>query len=461
MNSLRRRLLVSLWLTLALVGVGSAVITFFVTQQETNELLDYQLEQIATFVGAQSFVAASPMRVRLGLKLDRDVEDAYVVSIRDVAGNLLYASRPEIKRLSVNWLGVRTVTLGRHDYRVLSAQSGTQRIAVAQRMEVRRETAAGAALSALLPVVILIPILGLVISFVIRRQLQPLGATALEVARRPPLALDPLPVLGLPDEVLPLVNEINRLLARLHAASEHEQRFIADAAHALRTPLAALQLQADVLDGSTDATKRANRIAELRAGIRRAVRLSNHLLLLARHEPAGGPIVSQIDLDLAMTEAFELYAPIAATRGVQLRLKARSGAVVRGDAGHMAQLAGNLLDNAIRHSPTGGCVDASVFIKENNVCIEIVDEGPGLPDLELEKIFERFYRAPGNATEGSGLGLAVVRGIAERIGGRVLLENRADRSGLIARVWLPRVRSSRDLEFRNGILTGPGPLENN
>ena len=127
----------------------------------------------------------------------------------------------------------------------------------------------------------------------------------------------------------------------------------------------------------------------------------------------------------------------------------------------MAQLAGNLLDNAIRHSPTGGCVDASVFIKENNVCIEIVDEGPGLPDLELEKIFERFYRAPGNATEGSGLGLAVVRGIAERIGGRVLLENRADRSGLIARVWLPRVRSSRDLEFRNGILTGPGPLENN
>lgn len=439
MSSLRRHLLISLWLTLALVGAGSAVVTFLLTQQEFNELLDYQIEQISTFVGARAFVAESSTRITPRLKLDRDVEDAYMVSVRDAADNPIYDSGPELKGLSVKWVGMRTVTLGPNDYRVLSTLSGTRRIVVAQQMEVRREAAVGAALSALLPVVILLPMLGLVISFVIRRQLQPLSTTALEVARRPPLALDPLPVVGLPEEVLPMVNEINRLLARLHAASEHEQRFIADAAHALRTPLAALQLQADVLDGSQDATKRANRIAELRAGIRRAVRLANHLLLLARHVPASGPIVSQIDLVLAITEAYELYAPIAAARGVQMHLHAPAGAIVCGDAGQIAQLAGNLLDNAVRQTQAGGCVVISVRAVESDACLAIIDEGPGLPETELAKVFERFYREPGDATEGSGLGLAVVRGIVERIDGRVLLKNRTDRSGLIARVWLPCV----------------------
>lgn len=442
MSSLRRQLLFSLWVTLALVGLGAAATTFFVTQQETNSLLDYQMEQIVTFIGAQSFSASVAPGITPRPDIDRDIEDAYYVSVRDAAGKVLYSSRPELEPLSLNWLGFRTIPIGQTDYRVFSAQSGTQRIVVAQQMELRREAEAQAALLALLPVVVLIPLLGLVISFVIRRQLQALSATALEVAGRPPLALDPLPVAGLPTEVLPLINEINRLLARLAAASEHEQRFITDAAHALRTPLAALQLQADVLDGSPDAAERAARIAELRAGIRRAARLAAHLLLLARNEPAKGPIRGQIALDVAVKEAVEIYAPIAAARGVQLHVKTTSGAVVTGNARHIAQLAGNLLDNAVRHTPAGGSVVASALSDADSACIEIVDEGPGLPETELEKVFERFYRSPGDATEGSGLGLAAVREIAMQLGGRVLLENRTDRSGLIARVWLPRATGS-------------------
>ena len=438
MNSLRRRLLVSLWVTLVLVGSGSAAATFFVTRQETNDLLDYQMEQIASFIGGQSFSASVAAGITPHLNIERDVEDAFFISVRDAAGRVLYASRPGPEIESLDWLGFRTISLGRTDYRVFSAQSDNQHIAVAQQMELRRETAAAAALWALLPVVVLIPIRGLVISFVIRRQLQPLCATAQEVAGRPPLSLDPLPVADLPVELFPLINEINRLLTRLAAASEHEQRFIANAAHALRTPLAALQLQADVLDGAPDAAVRAERIAELRAGIRRTIRLSNHLLLLARNGPAIGSIQGQIALDVAMKEAFELYAPIAAARGVQLHVKSASGAVVHGNARHIAQLAGNLLDNAVRHTPAGCTVVASLLADSDGACIEVVDEGPGLPEEELENVFERFYRSPGDATEGSGLGLAVVRAIAIQLGGRVLLENRSDRSGLIARVWLPR-----------------------
>ncbi len=437
MTSLRRRLLSALWIALLLVGASSAAATFFMTRDETNSLLDYQMEQIATFIGAQSFAGAARPGILPRLDIDRDDEGAYTVSVRDAAGRLQYSSGPDLDLAPPDWLGLRTIRVGSADYRVLSAESGTARITVAQQMELRRETAAGAALMALVPVAILIPVLGLLISFIIRRQLQPLTAAARDVARRPPLALDPLPVAGLPPEVSPLIQEINRLLLRLRAASEHEQRFIADAAHALRTPLAALQLQADVVDGAKDAAERAARTADLRMGIRRTVRLANHLLLLARNDKIAGPVDGEIALDVAVRETCDLYAPIAAARGVRLQVGTAPGSVVPGDARHVAQLAGSLLDNAIRHTPPGGQVMASVTADAGNACIEVVDEGPGLPEAELEKVFERFYRVKGDATEGSGLGLAMVREIAVRLGGRASLANRKDRSGLVARVCLP------------------------
>ena len=137
-------------------------------------------------------------------------------------------------------------------------------------------------LMTLIPLMVLFPVLGLVITFAIRRRLQPLQAVASSVAGRAPLALDPLPVANVPEEIRPLIEEINRLLARLKTAMEREQRFVVDAAHALRTPLTALQLQADVLDGSDDPAERAARLAEMRAGIQRAVQLSNQLLSLAQ-----------------------------------------------------------------------------------------------------------------------------------------------------------------------------------
>jgi two-component system, OmpR family, sensor kinase len=436
-RSLRRRLLVSLWLTLALVGLSSAVVTYLVTRQETNSLLDYQMEEIATYIGAQPFSGSVEPAVTARADFKGDIDDAFFVSVRDAAGRVLYASRPGLETLPPDLPGFHTVTLGRTDYRVFSARSGEALIAVAQKMELRREAAAGAALAALLPVVMLIPILGLVITLVLRRQLRPLDEAAREVAGRPPLALEPLPIARLPAEVVPLVDEINRLLARLTAASEREQRFIVDAAHALRTPLAALQLQADVLESSADPTTRATRVAELRAGIRRTVRLSNHLLQLAHEDGVMGPDGSRFSLDAALTDAFELYAPIAAARGVRLHIDAVSGAVVPGTARHVAQLAGSLIDNAVRHTPSGGSVAIRATIEADRACIAVVDEGPGLPEAELARVFERFYRIPGDATEGSGLGLALVRDIATSLGGGVTLENRKDRSGLRARVWLP------------------------
>lgn len=438
MTSLRRRLLVWLWLALILVGSASAAFAYLHAGSEADELLDYQMAQVAQFVAAQSFTAAAPAAIDPQLDFDQDAEDDLIVTVRDPSGQVLYASRPGAPLPALDWLGLRTLPLGGRAYRVFSAQSGGRRIVVAQQIETRREAAAAAAWSALLPVGLMLPVLGLMIGLVIRRQLRPLPVVAAEIARRPPLALEPLPVAGLPGEIRPLIDEINRLLARQRDAIQREQRFIADAAHALRTPLAALQLQSDVLEGSPDPVENAARRGELRAGIRRAVRLADHLLALALSEPAAGAVAASTDLDAALAEACGLYQPAAAARQVKLDLCGRCGAVVPGDARHLALLVGGLLDNALRYTPAGGRVVMSTRVDDEGTWLQVLDEGPGLAEPELEKVFERFYRARGDETEGSGLGLAVVRSVTEQLGGRVRLENRADRSGLIAQIWLPR-----------------------
>ena len=437
MTSLRRRLTLSLWFALSAVGLLIASLTYVLTLQETDRLLDYQMQEIARFLGAQSFTVPGPAVIFPGIDFNHDADDDILVTVRDASGKVVYASRAGAPLPAQAWRGFRTEIMGGITYRLFSAESQTLQVVVAQQMDTRRETAAIAAFTALLPIGLSLPLLGIIIGLVIRQQLKPLRTTALEVSKRPGLMFAPLPVADMPTEVRPLIDEINRLLARLQHAIQHEQRFIADAAHSLRTPLTALQLQADVLNGSGDATENAIRLIDLRAGIRRAVRLSDHLLALAVNESGSGPVRGHIDLDLAITESRELYQATAEARGVRLLFSADSHAVVPGDARYLALLAGNLLDNALRYTAAGGEVSITTRVDGAQAVMEVIDDGPGLPEAELDKVFDRFHRAPDDTTEGSGLGLAVVRGVVERLGGKISLENRRDRDGLIARVCLP------------------------
>lgn len=436
MSSLRRRLTVALWIALGLVGLASTSFAYWQALSDTNELLDHQMEQVAGLLGRQPLLPAGPGANLPNVDRDLDPEDRFEVTIRNAAG-VEYTSTPNVPLPVQRQLGFTTAKVNGEDFRVFSAMFAPRTILVAQRTGARREIAASAALSSLMPVGLMLPVLALIIGLVIRRELRPLRSTAEEVSRRRPLALKSLPIAGLPSEVLPLVIEINRLLERMQAAVEREQRFITDAAHALRTPLAALQLQADVLGAAADRAENAERIADLRAGIRRALRLSDHLLALARTEPGTGAVRGRVDLDEAAAEACALYTPAATMGGIQLRLEARSEAQVPGDTRFLALLLNNLIDNAIRYTPSGGTVVLDTRVEAGGSHIRMIDEGPGLPESELNKVLERFYRAPGNTIEGSGLGLAVVRGIADRLGGRAWLENRNDRSGLVAHVWLP------------------------
>lgn len=440
MTSLRWRLVITLWAALVLIGSGSAAYSYLTSHKSTTALLDYQMAQIADFLGAQNFtgITAAAMTPQ---PPNHEHEDEVIVSVRDNTGKLLYTSGSAGPIPPLSSLGYQTIKLQGARYRVFSAQAGSHRIAVGQQLETRQEIAADAAVSSLLPIAILLPLLGLIIIFVIRRQLRPLRQAAAEVAARSPLELQPLPAADLPDEIRPLIDAINHLLARLHDALEIEQRFIADAAHALRTPLAALQLQVDVLDGSSDNNERAARLDELRAGIRRTTHLADQLLTLHQHPRDAAAVTAHTRLGRTITEVVSNYHAAADKMNlhIHLALANANDAEVPGDARQLTLIFGNLLDNALRYSAAGGTITITCQRQRSTVNIEISDEGPGLPDTELSAVFERFYRVAGDRTMGNGLGLATVHSLVQLLGGAVSLSNRTDRSGLLARVTLPLI----------------------
>jgi signal transduction histidine kinase len=448
MKSLHRGLTLWLWVTVGVVGAVCVVIGTLQAHRETQAQLDYQMQQVAHMLAGQTFAATAgsteltnpQMLPRIHIHHDKD--DELIVTVRDASGQLLYASRsnrqiPGGVLPNLDSLGFQTVDLGNGEYRIFAAQSRDLHIEVAQSMDMIREAEAGVAMATLLPIGLLFPILAVVLGFAIRRQLKPLDGAAAAVANRPPLSLDLLPEEGMPAEVRPLVDEINRLLHRLSTAVEREQRFVTDAAHALRTPLTALQLQAEILEGGSSSEERAARLSELRAGIRRVIRLSEQLLSLARSQSETGPITATTELDPTLQEVAAFYAASASAKQIDLAVEAGSSARVYGNARRLTLIFGNLLDNSLRYTPAGGHVRIRASAAGGVARVEVWDEGCGLPPSELERVFERFYRAPGSEGSGSGLGLATVAALVQQLGGQVVLENRVDHTGLVAIVTLP------------------------
>jgi two-component system, OmpR family, sensor kinase len=434
MSSLRWRLMLLLSIAVCVVGVAAAALSYHQVSAEAKELLDQQLQQIANIVAEQTVPRPDPLRSE-----DSDID----VAVWNADGTLQYSSitRTNVPRTVAN--GFSEITLKGEPYRVYAADLAGRHIEVAQPVDVRDDQAEAAAGAALLPALILLPVLAIVIALVTRALLQPVRSIAEAVSRRDALTREPLDARGLPQEVVPLIDEINRLLQRQNAALLREQEFIADAAHALRTPLAALQLQADVLEGSQDPEERAARLAALRQGIRRTSHLSDQMLSLARIDSGSASEGQSVIVDATLHDVAALYEGAMNAAGVTLTLSAKSRAEILCDRRSVLLICTNLFDNALRHTPSGGRIEMVADTEDDWARVEIRDQGPGLAEDQLERVFLRFYQVPGQSG-GSGLGLSMVASLVRRCGGRVTLENRTDRKGLIARVLLPRRRSSHE-----------------
>ncbi|MBU6460608.1 MAG: two-component sensor histidine kinase [Proteobacteria bacterium] len=437
MNSIRKQLL--LWLLSALViAVGVAtVVTGLRVDHEIDTLFDYQIKQVSILLLHEPLsqlpiiLSNEPQPISLqaqtlGHSLDKDRDDRLITEVRTLTGHLLYTSHPDIPLPRHLPLGYSVRSLWNSRYRIYVAQNAARRVVVAQAISAREELAAQMAMQIALQLLGLIPVLAILIWVAVGRGMKPLAKITRLLQDRDSYTLDSLPEEGLPQEIRPMVEALNDLLQRLGEALQTQRRFTADAAHELRTPLAALQLQVQIVERTTqEGEERQQALNQLKRGIRRAAHLVQQLLTLSRLDPKTSTRQDKRPVDLAqmVLDGITGFTPLAEAKGVTLVPGRMLPGTIRGDKEALTVLLNNLLDNAIRYTPEGGRVEAGLNKGEpDEIMLWVEDTGPGIPVEERERVFDRFYRCLGNKVTGSGLGLAIVKNICEDHQARVHLD---------------------------------------
>jgi len=432
-RSIRARLLAWLFAGVVFIGAAGGGIVYRNALAEADAFFDYHLRQTALLLRDEPVEYVAPQIPA------NDAAYDFVVQVWTLDGVRIYLSRPHSVLPNITTLGFSTVTTSEGLWRVYGAQAMTKVIQVAQPMRVRKEQAVDLALKTLRPFALLLPVLGFLIWIAVGRALQPLQRLTTLVKARRVDALDPLPNERLPDEVRPLVDALNDLLVRLGVALDRERAFMADAAHELRTPLTALHLQMGTLSRAANETERNDAMEKLSAGMQRAIRLVEQMLSLARQEPRVQPTRAPVPLaDIARDVVAELV-PLADAKQIDLGISNSQPAVVMGDPDALRTLTRNLVDNAVRYTPAGGRVDVSVENGSDSgqTLLRVVDNGPGIPPEERSRVLDRFYRRPGTSPPGSGLGMAIVKAIADTHGATLELDAGPDGTGLAVSVRLP------------------------
>ncbi|NNM58162.1 ATP-binding protein [Acidocella sp.] len=432
-QSLQFRLSASLSLLIAAMALISGAVSFVLAFQDAIELQDNQLREVAALIFRQNLPLA------LGVSnhgvADIDPEARVIVQL------LRQHAAPEATGLPANLPdGMQTATEGGVTWRVYvrTLASGT-RIAVAQQTAMRDEIAINSAIRGVIPVLLLIPLLVLTLAALVRKTLRPLKKLAAELDGRGEDDLQPLPDTPMPSEIRPFAVAINRLLARVAQSVAVQRRFVADAAHELRSPLTALSLQAEQLEATGLPPLARERLAALRGGIKRGRNLLEQLLALARAQEVPMAAAGPMALLPVLREILEELMPLAEAKALDLGVSGAPGSRVRAAPAELKTMFKNLVENAIQHSPVNGRIDILVRQDQAGTVVRVDDEGPGIAPEYHERVFDPFYRLPGNRAEGAGLGLSIVKTIAGRSGAQITLGYAGTRkpSGLRVEVFFP------------------------
>jgi len=421
-SSLRRRLLLFLSAAVCAAAVLQGWSGYKAALAEADQIFDYQMQQVAHSLGGGLG----------GGVIHAEDELELMVQAWSEQGLQVFRSSGRARLPDRAVLGFTEVRGDDgHTYRVLSALTNGQVVQVAQDVEVRRKLASKLALRTVLPIAVMLPLLMIVVGWVVSSSLEPVDRVREQLAARRANDLAPVSATDLPSEIQPMVSEFNALLGRVQQSFEKQQHFVADAAHELRSPLTALKLQVQALQRATDPQLQATAYQRLGAGIDRANRLVEQLLQLARQEAA--PLERQpLDLAVLLRQVLGEQAAAAQARGIELNLRQADPARITGQADALAVLLRNLIENAIKYTPEGGRVQASLQRASGKTRLTIEDSGPGIAPEERERVFDRFYRSSeaALAAGGSGLGLAIVKSIAERHGAHLQLAQSVALGGL-------------------------------
>jgi two-component system OmpR family sensor kinase len=433
-HSLRGRLLWFLLAAITMAAVAQAMIAYRSALYDADQIFDYHMQQMAL-----SLRSGAPMTNNTAGPMPDTENNDLVVQVWTPDGVQVFRSlsRAALPQRAV--LGFSNVKANGTTYRIFSVQTANQTVQVAQDMAVRQRMAGTLALRTVGPIAVMAPVLMLVVWWVVSGSLAPVSRVRRQVAARQADDLSPVSENGLPDEVRPLVHELNLLFGRVRTAFDAQQHFVADAAHELRSPLQALKLQILSLERAQDDAARAVAVQRLTSGIERATRLVEQLLVLARQEASNAnevPLQPVSLSDLAKRTLGDM-AGLAAARQIDLGLHHADEVQVAGQPDALVILLRNLVDNAIKYTPAGGSVDLEVRRTATGIMLAVEDSGPGISPEERERVFSRFYRVPGSEAGGSGLGLAIIKSIAERHGAALALESSERLGGLRVRIDFP------------------------
>jgi two-component system sensor histidine kinase TctE len=454
-RTLRNQLLVWLAVPLLVLWSISSAVDFDIAKRFVNLAYDRALLEAALDIGRQVKLIDDQIyvdlpEVALQMLQSRESDRLYYLVIGP--GNEYITGEPDlpapsdastdrVRYYDEEFRGrlIRAVALR------VPVQPGSARgavmIHVAERITVRSNSARQLIFGMVLPQAVLILAATLAVWYGVGRGLRPLASLRREIESRSHLDLSALPEAQAPREVQPLIHAMNDLLARLSAALAAQQRFIADAAHQLRTPLAGIKTQTELALRNTQSDEVQATLRQLRTATEQTTRLVNQLLSLARAEPgAKHEYATQlIDLSSLARESTTEWVPRAIERDIDLGFEGSDTAVtIDGNAFLLKEMLNNVLDNALRYTHRGGQVTVRVTPDTSRVRLSVEDTGLGIPESERERVFERFYRVLGTGTDGCGLGLAIVREIAESHGAEIRLDSGRNGVGTAVQISFPK-----------------------
>ena len=435
-DSVQLRLSVTLSLAILIVALLAAVFAFVSALDEAHEMQDETLRQVAALYDRQQMTLHYPA----AQTVDDDNEESRVVVQYLADGSQAVGNDDVLLPLPFPTTlpdGLSTLKVTGEDFRVLVRTTARgERIVVAQETGVRDKEARESAWRSLLPFLILFPVLLLVVGDLVRKMFRPIATLSADIDRRDEQALHPVDESHVPSEIRPFVVAINRLLGRVAQSVDNQRRFVADAAHELRSPMTALSLQAERLAATEMPAAARERLLPLSRGIERSRNLIDQLLSLAAAQSSSSAtptIVSVLDL---YRRILEDLLPLADRKNIDIGVENSEDVQVSINETDLLILIRNLVDNAIRYTPPGGRIDLSVKREQATVVLQVSDTGPGIAVEEQARVFDPFYRSLGTDESGSGLGLSIVKAIADRTGLKVDLgfTDVIDSSGLCVSV---------------------------
>jgi len=463
-SSIRKFLLINLLLAITITTTLTAIGNYYLDQKDIQEHLDTLMA-----VSALSYQAllGDDVHQRPLLKIQDTLEtipnkvetyyqrplinddppehylDKFNFQVWTDGGKLLLHSSgaPKIP-LTADTDGFSDKQIDDQKWRVFTAynEKAGIRTVLAERYDTRNELGRRIAQDDLYIMLLTFPLSGLLIWIIIGRGLDSLERVAEEVANRAPTHLEPVNIKEVPQEIKPVIDELNKLFYRLKQGFEREKRFAADAAHELRTPLAALKAQAQVALNTDNIDEKNIALQKLIASVNRSTHIVQQLLTMSKLVPEAASIndLNEVNLAKITREILAMLAPAAVEKQIELAFEPdEKTPSFSGNPTAISILIRNLVDNAIRYCKENGQITVRVYPHQKDAVLEVQDNGPGIPAELHSRVFERFFRVLGNKSPGSGLGLAIVQQICALHNGRVTLEPPAKGSGLIVKVYFP------------------------